>query len=446
MVTSQFLDKILFCNKNSHQGGSTMAGVNPILDRLCGLQGTNFTVTDVKVTDEKVVWRIEHKKPAEYICPRCGAVVDAAHELKWIRLTDLPLGPKQQIWEVKRARILCTCSNNVIVERMPFRSHHHRLTQRLVDYIEQVLCTKMFTVADVARLFNLDYGVIYKIDHDVLLRLWQHMEIPDPVNIAVDEKSFQKGHHYVTIVTDTDTKDVIWVSEGNKKESLDQFFQVIGSERCEKIKTVAKDLHNPYSLSCQEYIPHALEVADRFHVEKRLNEAMDECRKELTVESNLKKKDRKAISKTRWVLRYKQENMKPHHLEKLEDLKKTNDSLYEAYLHKEAFTEFFNYKPTEIEDALEFLIQWIVDAFKIKLAGFKKFAEYIKNHTEKLLYIVQTGRTSAISEGINRKITVLKSMAYGYRNIQYFMLKIMQRCGVLGSLWQPESHLYHAKS
>ena len=416
-----------------------MAVINNILDRLLGLQGSDFTVTDVKVKDDEIVYRVEHSENPVYICPRCGAKLDSAHELKWIRLKDVPMGPKRQVWEVKRARVLCTCSNSPIVEEMPFRSRHHRLTQRFKDYIEEVLCSKMFTVADVARLFDLDYGVVYKIDHEVLLRLWQQMEIPDPINISVDEKSFKKGHNYVTIVTDMDTKQVIWVSEGNRKESLDQFFQVIGGDRCAKIKTVSKDLHKPYSLSCQEYVPQALEVADRFHVEKRLNEAMDDCRKELAVESNLKSKTRKAINKARWVLRYKQENLKAHQLEKLEELKLVNEPLYEAYLHKEAFAELFNYKPHELEDALEFLIQWIVEAFKIELQGFRKFAEYVKNHTSKLLHIVETGRSSAVSEGINRKITVIKSMAYGYRNIQYFMLKIMQRCGVLGSLWAPES-------
>lgn len=136
---------------------------------------------------------------------------------------------------------------NVTIEKLSFRSKHHYLTQRFVDYIEQVLCSKMFTVADVARLFDLDYGTIYKIDHEVLRRLIQELQIPDPINIAVDEKSFKKGHNYVTIVTDCDLKKVIWVSEGNKKESLDQFFEVLGADRCKKIKTVSKDLHAPYA-------------------------------------------------------------------------------------------------------------------------------------------------------------------------------------------------------
>jgi hypothetical protein len=77
---------------------------------------------------------------------------------------------------------------NISVEAMPWRSKHHHLTQRFVEYIEQILCSKMFTVADVARLFDLDYSTIYKIDHEVLLRLMQETKIPDPINISIDEK------------------------------------------------------------------------------------------------------------------------------------------------------------------------------------------------------------------------------------------------------------------
>lgn len=99
---------------------------------------------------------------------------------------------KQCIWQVERAQILCSCSNYLRIEHMPFRAKHHHLTQRFVDQIEQVLCSKMFTVADVSRLFKVDYGTIYKIDHDVLFRLWQQCEIPNPIHISVDEKSYKK--------------------------------------------------------------------------------------------------------------------------------------------------------------------------------------------------------------------------------------------------------------
>ncbi len=414
-----------------------MTAENNILARLVELQGTNFEVTDVQVKEHEVVWRIEHKEPAVYICSRCGSEVKGCHSRDWITLWDIPFGGKRSKWLVKRARILCSCSMNVRVEKLFFRSSHHQLTQRFVNYIEQILCTKMFTVADVARLFELDYSTVYKIDHEVLRRLIQELKIPDPIHISVDEKSFKKGHSYVTIVTDCDLKKVIWVSEGNSKASLDQFFIVLGPERCRKIKTVAKDLHAPYAASCAEYIPQALEVADPFHVVKRLTEAIDSCRQELAVGSTLTAGKRKVIHGLHWVLRYKQKNQSKRNLESLDRLAEINEPLYRAYLHKEAFFEFFNFKPSEVKEAEQFLIEWIVEAFKIKLQGLTDFAEYIRRNTKILLNIVLTQRSSAISEGINRKISVIKSMAYGYRNVQYFMLKIMQRCGVLGAFWRP---------
>lgn len=414
-----------------------MAGADIILNRLCDLQGTNFEVVDCQVKEKEVVWRIQHKEDAIYICSRCGIHQTSCHDTKWITLWDFPFGNKRCKWLVKRARILCTCTLNVTVEKLTFRSRHHNLTQRFVDLIEYTLCSKMFTVADIARLFDLDYGTVYKIDHDVLLRLVQELQIPDPINIAVDEKSFKKGHNYVTIVTDCDLKKVIWVSEGNKKESLDQFFMILGADRCAKIQTVSKDLHKPYALSCAEYIPHATEVADPFHVVKKLNETMDECRKELSVGSVLPVNKRKLIFRLNWVLRYKQGNQSEKNLESLEELAKINEPLYLAYLHKESFFNFFDYKPSEVHEAEKFLIKWIVEAFKSKLKALQEFAEYIKRNTKVLLNIILTGRSSAISEAINRKIQVIKSMAYGYRNINYFMLKIMQRCGVLGSMWKP---------
>jgi transposase len=409
-----------------------MAHGETILNKLCGLEGTNFEIRDVKVLDDQIEWIIEHKAEAEYICPRCNARHNACHSREWIKIWDVPMGPKRCLWRVRRAKILCYCGLNPVVERMDFRSKHHRLTQRFVDYVEQVLCSKMFTVADVARLFQLDYGVIYKIDHDVLLRLWQQTELPQPVNIAVDEKSFKKSRQYVTIVTDLDRKLVIWVSAGNTKESLDQFFRILGSERCSKIKTVSKDMHLPYIASCKEFVPQALEVADPFHVVQRLNQAIDECRSDLSIGSAMRTGKRKIIFNLQWLLRKKNEKLGITERIKLDELAKTNESLYHAYLLKESFYELFEYGVNEIDEAKNFIKSWCDDAMRLPLEGLQKFASYVLNHQERIINSLKTGLSSAISEGINNKISVIKRMAYGYRNLQYFMLKILQRCGILG--------------
>jgi transposase len=202
---------------------------------------------------------------------------------------------------------------------------------------------------------------------------------------------------------------------------------------------VSKDLHKPYALSCADYIPHAIEVADPFHVVKKLNETIDLCRKELSVASELPSPERKEIFRLNWVLRYKTDHQSPRNLESLDTLAQINEPLYKAYMHKEIFYEFFKFKPTQVDKAEIFLMAWIIEAFKSNLKPLQEFASYITRNKTILLNIILTERSSAISEGINRKIQVLKSMAYGYRNINYFMLKILQRCGVLGMLWTPAS-------
>lgn len=402
--------------------------------KLLTIQETNFQIIDLKVFPDKIIWVLDHKEEARYICPMCKKVCNTAHDKYWITLRDVPVGTQEVYWEVNRARIRCSCSWGPIVEEMPFKSKNHFITKRMEAYIEEILSAQMITVIDVARIFGIDYGLVYKIDHAMLLRRIQHHEIEDPINICVDEKSFKKGHSYVTIVTDADRAKVIWVSEGNRKESLDEFFKILGEERCKKIKTVSKDLHKPYKLSCQQYIPHAIEVADKFHVIQRLNKTIDEARKEVTITARAKVKEKFKINSMNWIMRYKMENLSENQLESLEQLQKLNEPLYRAYLLKEKFFELFEFIPKMIKQAESFLLNWLIELESIGLGALNRFIDYALENNEVILNIIRERRSSALSEGINRKVSVIKTMAYGYRNIQYFMLKIMQRCGVLGNL------------
>jgi transposase len=231
---------------------------------------------------------------------------------------------------------------------------------------------------------------------------------------------------------------VIWVSEGNSKESLDDFFKIIGPERCAKIETVSKDMHKPYIASCAEYIPKALEVADPFHVVKKLNEVLDSCRRELVESPDTPKSEKKSLKEMNWVIRYKQENMSERNQSKLNQLEKLNEPLYRAYLHKESFFEFFTFTPSEIEEAGAFLDEWVRDAISVPMAAFRYFVEYIGRHRDRILNIIKTGRSSSFSEAINRKINVIIGMAYGYHCLEYLKLKILQRCGAIGRHWGPE--------
>ena len=296
---------------------------NYYLNRLLGIDQSNFEVSDIKDSEHEIIFYIKHKNDERFLCQCCGTLNTSCHSKKWITLSDMPWGSKKVKWMIYRATILCGCSYHHRVEKLPFRSKHHKITQRFEEHIEGLLCTHMITVMDISKMLGLNYGLVYKIDHDVLTRLLQNQEIPDPINISVDEKSFKKRHNYVTIITDTDLKKVIWVSTGNRKESLDEFFKILGPDRCKKIKTVSKDLHRPYAVSCDEYIPQARQVADKFHVVQRLNRACEEARKELLLSNDIRKSEKKTIKSMNWVIRHKEENMSKKTYKNLNVMKKT---------------------------------------------------------------------------------------------------------------------------
>ncbi|TVQ81416.1 MAG: hypothetical protein EA369_00090 [Bradymonadales bacterium] len=194
------------------------------------------------------------------------------------------------------------------------------------------------------------------------------------------------------------------------------------------------DLHPDYWAAAKRYIPQAKRIPDKFHVVQRLNQAIDEALREL-VYKQTGTLARGIPRDQRWIIRKHLKNQT--NFQKLEKLKTDNQQLFDLYLLKDYFTQFFEFQASELAAAQKFLVEWVTEAWATGIKAFQDFAHYVRRNYEPLLQIIQTGRTSSICEGINNKISTLKSIAYGYHLIDYFKLKILQRCGVLG---MPTNH------
>jgi len=106
-----------------------------------------------------------------------------------------------------------------------------------------------------------------------------------------------------------------------------------------------------------------------------------------------------------------------------------NQPIYQAMLLKESFLQIYSYR--DIEEVKAYLQDWINEALSSSLEVFKILAQ---SFSQKMQYIINWFKkkiSSAISEGFNNKIKRLKRMAYGYKDIEYFRLKIHQHCGLL---------------
>ena len=133
-------------------------------------------------------------------------------------------------------------------------------------------------------------------------------------------------------------------------------------------------------------------------------------------------KQRFIMLKNKSKLTEKQENY-------LERLCSINQPIYEAMLLKESFLRLYSCR-TE-EEARACLIHWISEAFKSRLEHFHKVANSLLNKFRYIINWFKRKISSAISEGFNNKIKRLKRMGYGYKDVDYFLLKIHQHCGLL---------------
>ena len=257
---------------------------------------------------------------------------------------------------------------------------------------------------------------------------------PAGVHLSVDEVSYRKYHRYLTNVIDVDRRLVVWNDKGRKSEVLDRYYEGIGEENCKKIGSIALDGAKYYISSISKYAVNALIVYDRFHVTQKLNGATDPVRKQ-ELRKAREDKNEELIElmncRQRFILLKNKENLREKEAEYLKRLCEINQPIYKAMLLKESFLQIYSYD--HLDEAEGLLKSWIKEALPSSL---EEFIDIATSFTEKAQYILNWFKkkiSSAISEGFNNKIKRLKRMAYGYKDVDYFKLKIHQHGGLLNS-------------
>ncbi len=373
-----------------------------------------------------VLDRIE-EKPS--ICSGCGKVHHTpVHSVDTVIIEDLPMSGKRVFLHVPKRRSLCHEDERIRTEELEWM--RGRVTRRFAAQIYRL--TSIATNKETGWFLGLDDEKVYRIDKSMLeeLSLQKLEKVTAPRHISVDEVAWQKWHKYVTNVIDIDNRKIIWNHEGRGKTVLDKFYRKIGKKGCSKIKAVASDGARGFLSSTKEHLKSALIVLDHFHVKKYLNDAVDTVRKEeLRKARQQGNEELSAIlhcNKRFILMQNTVTDKKTDILKKLESL---NKRVYQSMLLKEQFLAV--YTADNRKNAYTNLRAWIVAAIKSQIPSFVELGYKFFRKRHYVLNYFLCKITSAISEGINNKIKRLKRMAYGYRDVKYFLLKIHQHCGLL---------------
>lgn len=276
------------------------------------------------------------------------------------------------------------------------------------------------TIEDVAYNLNMSWNTVKNIEKVYLERHFSNPDLSKVRRIAIDEFSIAKGHVYMTVVMDLDTTRVLHVGDGRSQESLQKFWNRIRKKNV-NIEAVAMDMWPAYISSVMENCPGAEIVFDHFHIVKMLNQKLDEIRRDLyRDETEYNKRD--LLKGTRWLLLRNKDNLTDMAKERLEEALKVNKPLAAAYYLKEELKLLW--MQVSLEKALEFLESWVAKAFETGLFKLREFANTLLAHKTGIINWYNHYISTGPLEGLNNKINVLKRKAYGYRDFEFFRLKI----------------------
>ncbi len=393
-----------------------------------------YKITEIILeTDKEIHIRLEPYKRKAGKCSGCGTEhKKSRHSQEEVIAQDNPISGLRVYLHVIKRLYRCPVDGRIYVEEVDWLKKWSRVTKRFAQKVNRL--TAITTNQEAGWFLGLDDETVYRIDKEMLEEQYNARLIPPPaaINISVDEVSYKKYHRYLTNVVDVDERAIVWNDRGRKTEVLDRYYAGIGEDNCKRIESVALDGARTFIGSTVKYAVNATIVYDKFHIMQKLNWAVDMARKQ-ELRRARKENNSELIDlincKQRFILLKKRSNLTENQIGYLNRLCEINEPIYRAMLLKESFLKVYDYQTPE--EAQGYLESWIKDALSSTVETFRIIALSFR---DKLQYIINWFKkkvSSAISEGINNKIKRLKRMAYGYKDVDYFRLKIHQHCGLL---------------
>ena len=374
----------------------------------------------IHVDSQTLDIRLQARADRVPICSRCGRQVKQVHDVYWRRVRERDLFSYRVWLEVPVRRLRCPdCGPSL--ERIPWLAGRRALTVAMVRWVEAL--TMLLPVAHVARLLGLHWHTVKAIDHQRLARELPAPDLSQVRRLVMDEFALHKGHRYATVAICADSQQVLWIGEGRSREAVRPFFAWLGEGVCQQIEAVAMDMNTAMDLEVQRHCPNAAVVYDLFHVVAKFGrEVIDRVRVDQANQLRQQRPARQVVKRSRWLLLRNHANLSAEQALQLQELLAANTPLMTVYVLKTQLKELW-YAPSERE-ARRRWTQWYRLAMDSGLKPLIVFARRLQPYLAGIVASARYHLHTSVLEGMNNRIKVIKRMAYGYRDSEYFFLKI----------------------
>ncbi|MDF2652020.1 MAG: family transposase [Paenibacillus sp.] len=353
---------------------------------------------------------LNFRRGAEFACPNCGKsckVFDVVDEDRMWR--HLNFWQYQTVLHARLPRVKCGACGKVLTVIVDWARPQAGLTWRFESYVMELM--KEMPVAAVAREVNEHDTRLWRVLRYYVDRAMAKMDMTHVKRIAIDETSSRRGHQYITLFVDVDTKKLLFATEGKGADGLLTFRSFLSERNVDagQIEEFCCDMSAAFISGIEQHFPKASITFDKFHVMKMVNESVDQVRRE-------EQKEVDELKKSRYVWLKNEDNLTPSQKEKLVKLKDMNLLTGRAYRIKLALQEMY---PALLADL--YFSSWYRWAVRSQINPMVEVAKSLKRHEEGILRWFRTKMTNGLLEGLNSLVQATKRKARGFRTVDNFI-------------------------
>jgi transposase len=359
------------------------------------------------------------------ICRRRSARFDAgAGRRRWRHLDAAGL---KCFLEAEAPRVRCR-AHGVVVAAVPWARHDAGHT-RDFDAAVAWMATECSQSA-VATLMRTAWRTVGAI----LTRYQaeQHAGIDRLAGLArigIDEISYRRGHKYMTVIVDHDSRRVVWMADGHGKDVLRRFFDTLGPERAAALSHISADGADWIADVVADRAPNAVRCMDPFHVVAWATDALDTVRRQVWNAERGGRAGRTAgsvsLKKARWALWRNPEDLSEAQQAKLDWIAKAHPRLHRAYLLKEGLRLVFALARSSLSAALEALEGWITWARRCRIPEFVALQRTVLAHRDAIEATVTHGLSNGLIESTNTKTRLIIRRGFGFRSAEAIIALVM---------------------
>jgi len=385
--------------------------------KILGWPGYRVYRTEINEAKKTLRLWVRRKRGNQvYVCSGCGKRVRGIAQVYEREVRDLPWSEDRATVVVELYRIPCP-DCGVRAEKIPLLPSKAPFSKRFEEAVGQA-CENA-AVRRVARQFKLVPSTVRAIDVRYLERWDAARRKPALRQMGVDEIYLGRTQKFLTVVSNLQTGEPLWMGRDRRKETLDEFFQTLSRFQRSAIGAVCLDMGKPFRKSIQQWAPQARLVYDKFHVLQQAGAAIDEVRRaEFFRQGGAA---RRLIKGKRWLLLSSWVNLDREKKGQLNQLFGLNRRLMKAYLLKERLGHLWDF--TYEGAMLRYLDNWVAQLRWQRLKPMEKLARRLRRHQDGILNYCKTKVPLGVVEAINGNLKALLRRGRGYRDMHYLLLK-----------------------